>query len=204
MRYAFVLAALLVSTPARATQRSAILSVGGCAPLGPGQGSYGLLAQRLYLGLGWDVGNVLYTDPGSSFSVVYLCDADLPPTATGFDYALFEYVGGTVESPPWVVAYLNADAVDAWGRRNNWVQEIGSCGGEVTVSGPQTPEYDSSITVCQTSGSADWSAARAQAQQQALSVFFLVFMPAGPPTAFGGGGYWGDGLVCRLIEFYEE
>ncbi len=169
--------ALLVSLSARASEHWKAISIEGCTSLAM-QPALSASAQTpgnltdAMVSVGWD-------------DAVYLCDADLPSTATAFDYADFEYLGGTDSTPPWVVAYVDTEVRGYGGRRYSRVEEIGGCGGEQTPAGPWMPGYIPNMTVCQTSGSLSWGSNPPDSSVERVSVFFLVFAPT------WNGGYGG-------------
>ena len=199
-----ILLALVLLLPGSvdATQHWKAISIEGCTSIGPDPA---MLASTQWAGnLTDNLASVGWTD------AVYLCDADLPSTATGFDYADFEYLGGYDVTPPWVVAYVDTEVLGFGGNRYSRVEAIGWCGGEVTAAGPPMPGLIPSMTVCQTSGSLSWAANPPGSSVQRVSVFFLVFAPTwdGSDTGTPSGPIWWMpepmNWVYRIIVHYQQ
>jgi hypothetical protein len=136
-------------------------------------------------------------------TAVVLCDAELPPDATAFDYAEFEYVPGDDIDSPWLAVFATGRWKGTQGAQLSWMQEIGWCG-----SGPPsnwTGFYEWTVlNVCQTSGALDWSATPEEADAADLSIVFLVVLPGITPYWEGGGAGFGFSQAFRIIEYYEQ
>src|ERR1700722_10770755 len=123
-RFTLPAIALALNLPVRAWAATyqKVISIEGCGSVQsqPGylQSAFGQLNDALA--------------PNQEQTLIYLCDANLPDTATAFDSATLEYIGGYQAVPPWVVAYFDVRSQGYGGAQYEWVEEIGRCYGETT------------------------------------------------------------------------
>ncbi len=192
MRTALFLCVLGAVAEARAAQHSAIINIEGCAPITVATQGYATLGS-LYA-----VTDDLMNN-GTATAVV-LCDAELPPDATAFDYAEFEYIPGSATNSPWLAVFATGRWKATLGAQLNWLQEIGWCGG---AAPPWQLLYPPPITVCQTSGALDWSATPDEAKAADLSIVFLVVLPGILPS-WDGNFDFAFSQAFRIVEYYEQ
>jgi hypothetical protein len=195
MRAALFLCALCAAASAKAAQHSAIINLEGCASITWATQGYATLGS-LYA-----VTDDLMNN-GTTIAIA-LCDAELPPDATAFDYAEFEYIPGSATNSPWVVAFATGRWQGTLGAQLNWLQEIGWCGGAPPISEFLYPLPITVITVCQTSGALDWSGMADQARAADLSVVFLVVMPGILPS-WDGNDNFAFSQAFRIVEYFEQ
>jgi hypothetical protein len=197
-----VLAALSLPSLPGATIRQKVISIEGCQSVQTSRG-YPQTSPGT-------VNDALAPNEYLEQMLIYLCDADLPDTATAFDTIGLEYIGGTEAAPPWAVAYLDVRSEGYGGALYSWVEEIGRCYGEATPGAAMTPEQFPPIGVCWTTPGLSWASNPQASWTQRMSVFVLVFAPAswlGISNVPSGPEWWNSSAwtyVFRLIVQYED
>jgi hypothetical protein len=198
MKLAIVTVAMLASSAAGAGTRAAVINLQGCASVGPSPMlNWSLIADGYLnasmMALGFHAG-------------MPLCDAELPPEATRFDFAELEYDPGTMVGPPWMIAYAARRVSTPTGDYLS-LEELGSCGGLDPRSYPPWNDYsfDVPLSLCQTTGGIDLPGA----PSEALSVLFLVVVPVdhfassdSQPEFLTDHEYFSR--VYRIVEYYEQ
>ncbi len=199
VRLSLVLCLAFGANTAWADQRIAIINVAGCASITwPNQG-YALLDQF------FEMSNGVEND--GQATAVLLCDADLPPDATAFDYAEFEYLPGSETNSPWLNVVWVWRVPGPNGVVECWEQEVGMCGQGPPVGsflGPEIPMAwggaSPPLSICQTQGNLDLTSLGATAPGAEGALVFLVIVPGGMPGDYGTG--WSQAF--RIVEYFEQ
>jgi hypothetical protein len=199
IRLALVAAMLTVASAAAAEQRIAIISVAGCASInGPNKG-YALLNAF------YEMANGVEND--GTASAMVLCDAELPPDASTFDFAEFEYTSGGPGLYPWLVVLQVWRMPAPGGGIESWIQEVGQCGQEPPVGDIFDPYLPTSpptspMNICQTAGDLDLTAITAAAPDVEASLVYLVVLPGWSSSTDDFPDGWAQAF--RIVQYYEQ
>lgn len=201
LRLALAAVAVSVASVAAADQRAAIINVAACPSITWEHSAYALLDQTFELSNGIE-------NDGSTTAVV-LCDSEIPPDATAFDYAEFEYMPGGTYASPWITVLAVSRVVEPDGTLVSWMQEVGSCGQGAPTASPFGPWLPTSpptlpLNVCQTQGNIDLASFASALPGAELSLVYLVILPTTnpftDPTFYGTG--WAQAF--RIVEYFEQ